>query len=575
MIEIKRKKVKLSILTALLIAVSLPVIASSAPPYMGEALGKIASDRFADSYYLNHRQELLSRGVGTAGNSPHSQAGLNRSNNSLAKSVASGNINVLTILINFSDKKASVPDLFFDTLMYVDQTGTVNNYYKEVSYNTLNLTTVILPSDIGWKQPSQTYAYYCNSQNGLGSYPQNAQKLVEDAVDLVNPYVDFSDFDNDSDGFVDGLVVVHAGPGAEYTGSNNDIWSHKWAISPRYVDGVYAYTYSMQPEYWVSAGDMTCGVYCHELGHVLGLPDLYDTDYSSEGVGKWSIMAGGSWNGYLGSSPAHFDAWCKIQLGFVTPTVLSSNQTGLSIPNSENNSTIYKIWTNGLPGNEYFLVENRQKTGYDSYIPGSGLMVYHIDDNRSDNDDEWWPGSGSSHYLVAVEPADQLWELEHGIDQGDSGDPFPGSTDNRTFNDISTPNSNSYAGDPTNVSITNISNSLSTMTADIAIGSPQYIDDDKYLIPEKAELYNNYPNPFNAQTTISFLLYADSDVEVDIYDINGRLVENLCNSRLSAGYHNIDWDGVDTRVGDVSTGVYFYRVKFDEHSIISKMLYLK
>jgi immune inhibitor A len=136
--------------------------------------------------------------------------------------------------------------------------------------------------------------------------------LTEDVVYLADPYVDFSQYDNDNDGYVDALFVIHAGPGAEHTGDPNDIWSHQWNTGyPPYVDGVYVTTYSMEPEYWSSPGDMTIGVYCHELGHVFGLPDLYDYGFDSQGVGRWSLMAVGSWNGPMGSSPAHPDAWSR------------------------------------------------------------------------------------------------------------------------------------------------------------------------------------------------------------------------------------------------------------------------
>ena len=116
-------------------------------------------------------------------------------------------------------------------------------------------------------------------------------------------------------------MIIHSGPGAEFTGNVNDIWSHKWGITPQSRDGVLISSYAIMPEYWSTPGDITIGVFAHELGHVFGLPDLYDRDGSSRGVGRWSLMATGAWNGSLGNSPAHLDAWCKVQLGFVTPIV--------------------------------------------------------------------------------------------------------------------------------------------------------------------------------------------------------------------------------------------------------------
>lgn len=569
----------LSILALLSIALVMLLIVSgrvyAMPPYIGDGLGKSVFSRFEKSYYLNHLAEIYAQGVNSPGK--HSFAsGKDSGFGGLAKTSWSGNINILAILVDFDDQKAQTSDVFFDTLIYVNRTGTVTNYYREVSYNTLTITTVVLPSTLGWKKMPEDYAYYVNGENGLGSYPQNAQKMVEDAVDAVNASVNFSQFDNDDDGYVDGLIIVHSGPGAEFTGSDDDIWSHKWAISPRLRDGVYIYDYSMEPEYWSSSGDMTCGVFCHELGHVFGLPDLYDTDYSSAGIGNWSLMAGGSWNGSLGNSPAHPDAWCKIQLGFVAPHVLGSDQINISLPAIETSPTIYKLWTNGLPGSEYFLAANSQQAGYDAHLPGAGLLIWHIDESKAGNDNEWWPGSGAvSHYKVALVQADNLWQMEHNNNSGNTGDPYPGSTIKRTFTASSTPNSNNYAGSATSVSIVNISNSGATMTADMAVGLPQAIDDSKYVIPDKAALYHNFPNPFNAKTFISFNLTRAAEISIDIYDINGRFVDQVFAGWLEGGLHKIEWDSENNYGKNIASGLYLYRLTVGNLSVCRKMLYLK
>ena len=128
---------------------------------------------------------------------------------------------------------------------------------------------------------------------------------------LANPHVNFAPYDNDGNGFVDAFIVVHAGRGAEETGNQNHIWSHKWVLtgSPLNADGTKIFGYLTIPE------DSKIGVCAHELGHLLfGWPDLYDTDGSSEGLGNWCLMGGGSWNGN-GDIPAHPSAWCKVEPG--------------------------------------------------------------------------------------------------------------------------------------------------------------------------------------------------------------------------------------------------------------------
>ncbi|MCK4894971.1 MAG: M6 family metalloprotease domain-containing protein, partial [Calditrichia bacterium] len=426
-------------------------------------------------YYLENLDELRARGINTPATLPDGRRVPGPPRNTEV------NYSAIAILVDFSDNVSQVNASFFDNLMYGTGNGTVRHYYDEVTYGNLTVVTLNLPSSMGWLRAPQTYAYYVNNNNGFGSYPQNAQKLAEDVIALANPLVDFSQYDNDGDGYVDALFIIHSGPGAEFTGSNNDIWSHKWGtFSPQLVDGVYAYVYSMEPEYWQNPGDMTCGVYAHEMGHaVFGLPDVYDRDGSSRGLGRWSLMAGGSWNGSLGNSPAHPDAWNRVQMGYVTPHNITTDTTGYSLPDIQNNQSMVRLWTHGNPGNQYFLVENRQRLGYDAALPQAGMCIYHVDESvNTQNDREWYPGyTNSGHYLVALEQADGLWQLEMNSNSGNSGDPFPGSGNSRTFDDNSTPDSRNYNFQYTQVAVRNISNSALIMQADFEVGIPQIAPD--------------------------------------------------------------------------------------------------
>ncbi|MCK4856653.1 MAG: M6 family metalloprotease domain-containing protein, partial [candidate division Zixibacteria bacterium] len=434
-------------------------------------------------YALAHRDELLQRGVDAAGAAPAVKAMAKQ-----ATGTATSQYKLLCILVEFADNPATVAAADFDSLLFSQQSPSVRHYYNEVSYGTIDIVTVNLPSSLGWQSAPQSYSYYVNGASGLGSYPQNCQKLVEDLVNLVDGVVNFADYDNDNDGWVDGLTLIHAGKGAEAESNpgqaNNMIWSHKWATYvPMSKDGKLVYIYSIQPEYVLSAGDATIGVHCHELGHsIFGLPDLYDTDYSSCGLGKWSIMAAGSWNGpnSNGGSPAHFDAWCRLQCGFTTANNVTANVNSQIIPRIETDSTgIFRLWSNGAASSEYFLIENRQQVGYDTYVPGSGLLIYHIDDAVStDNDNEWYPGhTYNGHYLVALEQADNLYQLEKDSSYGDDGDPFPGSSGQTLFSNITFPSSRSYSGSNTLVAVNNISSSAAIMTTDLVVALVADVDD--------------------------------------------------------------------------------------------------
>ena len=492
-------------------------------------------------------------------------------------------LNVLAILIEFPDQSASTAPEYFDTLIYENRQGCVAHYYLENSYGTLHFTTVTLCSDLGWLTAAENVSYYVDNQYGLGSYPNNAQKLVEEAVDAADAMVDYNDFDNNNDGILDVLMIVHSGTGAELSGQTTDFWSHKWGINTRVRDGVSISTYSMMPEYYLSPGDMTCGVFCHELGHVFGLPDLYDRDYSSRGIGRFSIMAGGSWNGVLGGSPAHFDAWSKVQLGWATEVNVTSTTLDVEIPEVEHNPIVYRLWTSGALGDEYFLVENRQAYGYDAGLNYYGLLIWHVDDamgvgyNSHDNDDEYYPGHTSSgHFLVALEQADGLWELEKNQSSGNSGDPWPGSTDNRSFTPLTTPNSNDYNDDNTLVAITNISDSDSLMTADFTVSFASAAgDEEDFPLPSTFTLEQNTPNPFNPSTRINYSLPTAGNASVVVYNILGQNINTLVDEFQDAGNYSIEWNGTDRDGRPVSSGIYFYRLTTIDNSESKKMVLIK
>ncbi|MEA3297785.1 MAG: M6 family metalloprotease domain-containing protein [candidate division Zixibacteria bacterium] len=561
----------------------------AAPPHP-ELLKDITTGKTSVPFFASHLDEMRAKGISSS--QPFRQFSHNKFHDINHDSSVDiqgvsrtpdyvGQFKVLAILVNFTDHTNSTVATFFDSLVFGHTGITVADYYDEVSYGQVDLVTVNLPSSLGWQTAPQPYAYYVNGENGTGGYPTNSQKLVEDLVDQIDPLVDFSQYDNNSDGFVDVLMVIHSGKGAEFTGSDDDMWSHKWGISSRYRDGVFISDYTIQPEYLNISGDMTIGVYAHELGHVFGLPDLYDTDYSSNGVGRWCIMSYGSWLGPngLGGVPAHFCAWCKSQIGMLTPVNVASNTSNQNIPHVEGNSVAYRLWNAGNIGNEYFLVENRQKVGYDTYLPGSGLLIWHVDESRSGNDQEWYPGlSATSHYEVALEQADGFFEIEKDIDNGDNGDPFPGVYNQTSFNAMTVPNSDSYSETTSYVNIDNISSSGSTMYADLLVGFSAGSNDDNAeepTLPVSAQLEQNYPNPFNPTTTICFSGDNTRPATVEVYNSMGQKVAIIFDGYAQSGKTSVTWDGTNNNGSPVSSGVYFYKLRNGDYEQTRKMVLIR
>jgi immune inhibitor A len=271
-----------------------------------------------------------------------------------------------------------------------------------------------------------------------------------DALTLFCQTDNLQRFDNDGDGYVDGIFLIHAGGGAEAesdpTKRPHKIWSHKWILPQPFVNqGVKVYAYSTEPE------DGRVGVFAHEFGHVLGLPDLYDSTYRSKGIGNWCLMAGGSWGGG-GNKPVRMSCWCLSKLGWLTPKVVKKAATLTLQPLAVDPNACYRPWSKGKVGSEYFLLENRQKTGRDGALPGSGLAVWHIDETQSSN-------TNPLSYLVALVQADGKRDLEFNRGSGDTGDLFPGAGGVTKLSDTTTPSTHSNMGTPTGVALSQITES--------------------------------------------------------------------------------------------------------------------
>jgi len=333
-------------------------------------------------------------------------AGLDRAET--ARSIAGRHYRALVILLQFPPDPAITndPGWLADTLAHPTSAydslffslgvwpphGSVRDYYREVSGNQFDIDGVVTR----WYTAPHPYSYYVDAFNGFGDPPHNAQQMAHDAVVLADQDYDLRQFDNDGpdgtpdsgddDGFVDGLFVVHAGPGAEETGLDTDIHSHKWTLDTIYLSGDIGFNgaikvsaYTTEPEKWAGLVPHTSpnliasiGTFCHEFGHVLGLPDLYDTSglpTSSEGTGEWDLMGSGNFShapgDTLGTSPSHMSAWSKQKLGLITPINVSADQVGATLAPVETGGNVYRLWTNGDNVGEYFLIENRQPIGFD------------------------------------------------------------------------------------------------------------------------------------------------------------------------------------------------------------------
>ncbi|MFH0778595.1 MAG: M6 family metalloprotease domain-containing protein, partial [Candidatus Eisenbacteria bacterium] len=419
------------------------------------------------------------------------------------QSVLPSRMNAIVLLVDFNDNEADTlsfpPSSYLDLLfsMGANPNGSLREYYLENSFDRLDVGGAVTR----WYRLPQLYSYYVAGRRGIGPYPRNCQKMVEDAIAIADWDVNFANFDNDGpdgipdsgddDGYVDALFVVHAGPGFEETLDTNDVHSHSWSIFRDVtLDGVKVRSYAMQPE------NGKVGVFCHEFGHILGLLDLYDRDYSSRGLGYWSLMAYGSWMGW-GVRPGHLDAWSKIRAGFCNPVVPSANVENVSFPPVELEPVIYKLWDSGAAGDEYFLVERRKRIGFDELLPGEGMLIYHVDEAAGSNDNAF-------HYRVALEQADGCWHLENNFNVGDAGDPYPGASWNHVFGYETVPGSMGYGGIDSRVRVFGITEIDTELTADIWVQQGPNLFMSRFVIVDT--LGNNDGNP-DVGETVSLNLY--------------------------------------------------------------------
>ena len=378
---------------------------------------------------------------------------------------SAGTMRNLVLLVNFSDLAITNTTLEFDNLFnqigYTTDgaAGSVKDYFNEVSYGTYSVVSTV-PAAVTL---ANGYAYYgANDAYGNDLRPR---LMVQQALAALEARgFDFSTMDGNGDGWVDGLTVIHAGGGEEYSGNDpNYIWSHKWSMSSTVTyDGVSMRQYHTEPARrgWDSTpstwGITRIGVICHETGHFIGLPDLYDYGYDSQGAGKFCLMAGGSWNGSYGTKPAHMSAWCKSKLGWVTPTLITGSGY-FTLSQAATVAQSYKL-RGPFPSTQYFLVENRQGVGFDSGLPGTqrGLLIWHVDELMPNNDDQ-------THYLVDLEEASGTQHLQLNLNSGDDADYFRlgNATD---FSATTTPNNLSYTNVPLGLDIAGVSGTGSSMS---------------------------------------------------------------------------------------------------------------
>lgn len=279
-------------------------------------------------------------------------------------SPVSGLQTVLVILVDFPDKPHTKTRDEINRIFSVD----LNRYYQEVSYGKISIRA----NATDWIRLTNSLSFY--GQDIGDDIDHNRDNLIWDAIRAAQARVNFAQYRH--------AMILHSGYGQESSGVSSDLWSsHRFGLGMN-VGATIINDVSVVPEMEANGFD-PFGVYAHEFGHGLGLPDLYDASYKEDFLGKWDLMAKGNVNGRPGgSSPAHPSAWSKIKLGWLTQIdrVQDGVHDNLILAPQEAVTTRFQALMLPVGSDRYYLVEARDYIGYDRALPSNGVLVTYVDD---------------------------------------------------------------------------------------------------------------------------------------------------------------------------------------------------
>lgn len=368
-----------------------------------------------------------------------------------------GNYVGLCILIEFPDVPATISrnevDDYCNQIGYsgFGNNGSVRDYFNDVSDGKLTYTNVVST----YYTAANNRSYYTNPNI---SYGTRARELIIEALDdLVAQGFDFSPLSADGGGYIYALNIFCAGPVVNNWAEG--LWPHSWSLASPYDIGGGRRFFDYQ--FSAMGNSLSLGTFCHENGHMIcDFPDLYDYGYESRGTGRYSLMSS-SGNPL---NPVQVDAYLKNAAGWSSNiTTLSAGMTA-TVTAGQNDFFVYPRNTT-----EYFIIENRQQTGRDAALPDAGLVIWHVDETGSNNNEQM---TASSHYELSLEQADGQFHLESNSNSGDTSDLFsaPGAV---AFSESTNPNTRWWDGASSGLSIEQISSSGTTMTFVVSSGAAQ------------------------------------------------------------------------------------------------------
>ncbi len=537
-----------------------------------------------------------------------------------------GQVNALAIFAQFADEaeKGDALPTYAQDLFDPEIPGSFAHYYRTMSFGQLAIHGTILPKRYTSLSPAA--AYLAPTQDIKGNF----DRFVDEILAQVDQEFDLGQFNNDG---ADGLpnsadddrrvdyvfILMRSVPSRFLLGNATGIagLKTKYRSQDKNAKGKKLYISGMRYHGTIfKAGNFlqTAGIMVHEFAHSMGLPDLYDLDYTnpqedSAGIGRWGVMGRDGTYGWAGGGASPFCAWSREKLGWLGPdnsqrVAVNADTSDLELTDLYRGGVVYKI---ALPSyleddeeqEQYLLLEYRDPAAnyYNRNQPGAGLLVWHVRPEADNNNYEELKKvdliCADGLYLDAGYPQGQQAAPEQGRDNldfwahdadyrdghrgnsGDATDLFDGVRF-RQLDLNSNPSTINAPGAATGGPIINIKSDGQRLSLDIVLPGLASASNELVLLvvataieeefsteqqPEDFALLPNYPNPFGPQTTIPYQLAEACPVRVEIFNSLGQRIRTLVDTYQSAGRQEIRWDGRDEEGYMAATGVYLCRLE--------------
>ena len=482
------------------------------------------------------------------------------------KKVFQGSKKAPVILAYFSDKSFSESDddikTFYNDVLNKEgfnqfgAAGSVHDYFYDMSRGQFDLKFDI----IGPVKVSKSATYYGGPNAIMGGTDHIGEFITEAIKNADAKYdINWKDYDWDGDGEVEQVFVMYAGYGQATGGPTGTIWPNAWTLDEATANndgnggfslgGVYINQYACSNELYKNSGTtkMGLGVFCHEFSHCMGLPDMYDTNYgTTPTMGDWDLLASGSYNGPngIGWCPAGWTSYERAYAGWLDLTELQPNDKIKGMKSLEEEDGKAYVIYNDNHKDEYYLLENHKNKGWDAYTPEDGLLIIHVDYDKTlfDNNivntkGEFTPSNGYDGYFKNDHPRMAPFSRVRSIQNETYYYTYPMDAPRGVVD-----------------SLTNTSKPAAILYNALADGT-KLMGKPVYNIKKDSETgdisFTFMTKSDDIETGIHEIEKDDNDTDAYVYDAKGQIVgkeTDLKSGRLKSGIYIIGRKGISKKI---------------------------